>query len=62
MLLVGGVLAMPGFLAGGLAALLLGSFFVCAMVGMILGACLGAAMEAWPHKDGEDHSATPVDR
>lgn len=46
--LVAVVLAMPGFLAGGMVGLVLGQFLVCSLAGALIFALVGAAMEAWP--------------
>lgn len=46
--LVAAVFAMPGFLAGGMASLFLGEFFISSFAGALTFALVGAVMEAWP--------------
>jgi hypothetical protein len=46
--LVTGVLAVPGCLAGAIVGVCLGGFITCCILGGVIGAMFGGFMEAWP--------------
>jgi hypothetical protein len=46
--IVAGLLAAPGVIAGAMVGLLVGAFGTCTVIGGLLGASVGALMEAWP--------------
>lgn len=47
-LIVAGVFTVPGALGGALVAVFAGGFSICVVTGILLGAVIGAAVEAWP--------------
>lgn len=59
---VAGVLAVPGALGGALASLLLGHFILCAVAGGLIGAILGAAVEAWPSNASQLRSRSQAEQ
>ncbi|MGE3808895.1 MAG: hypothetical protein AB7K24_29885 [Gemmataceae bacterium] len=48
MAIVACVLSVPGLLGGSMAALFLGAFPICIVVGGLLGALSGVLLEGWP--------------
>ncbi|MGE3807072.1 MAG: hypothetical protein AB7K24_20605 [Gemmataceae bacterium] len=63
MAIVASVLAVPGMLGGAMAALFLGTFPVCIVVGGLLGALSGVLLEGWPRSpDGTDNLGDESDQ
>lgn len=58
MTIVACVLAVPGMLGGAMAALFLGAFPVCIVVGGLLGALSGVLLEGWPRLPDDSTTET----